>query len=155
MACLPCKLFEIEELCPPIALPEGMNVIHIAQNFPCLAGERRGIESFQEIARGKAAVNIGHAVLNEAAELKLAPAFGNLDGANLARPIIDVLKQMAMEGFQVAEVEIAGRDALGDALHHELALEELKLFRIPQAKLVLEYRIVRRITVFGIAHSAA
>ncbi len=46
-------------------------------------------------------MNVGQACFDEAGELELMAAFGNLDGAKLSCPLIDILEQMPVNGLQV------------------------------------------------------
>ena len=50
-------------------------------------------------------MDIGHAGFDQLAELKLAAVLGDFDRADLARPFVGVLKQVAMDGLGVIEVE--------------------------------------------------
>ncbi|MDE2790229.1 MAG: hypothetical protein OXI81_07375 [Paracoccaceae bacterium] len=52
-------------------------------------------------------MDVRHAGFDEPPRLETTPALGDLDGADLARPGVDVLKQMAVDRLQVGEVEIA------------------------------------------------
>jgi hypothetical protein len=61
------------------------------------------------------------------AELKLVPTLGDLDLANLTGPIIDVLKQMSVNGLKVLQVEVPlGRTFLDTQLD-QLAFGPIKL----------------------------
>ena len=66
-----------------------------------------------------------------------------------------VLEEMAMDGAQMREVEIARRNSLDSPRGHELTFDIVELRGIPQIELVLENNVVRRIAVNRIAHSAA
>ena len=52
-------------------------------------------------AVAKSLADVGHVRFDEAARLELMAAFGDLDRSHLARPVINVLEQMAMNGSQV------------------------------------------------------
>ena len=64
-------------------------------------------------------MNVGHGGRNEPPGLAPAPALGDRDGADLPRPRVDVLEQVA-DRLQVGEVEIARRDRLKKALGDKL-----------------------------------
>jgi hypothetical protein len=81
-------------------------------------------------------MNIRHPRLDILTELELAAALRNLDGANLPRPLIDVLEKVAMDRFQVAEIEIALWDAFNDAFAHKLALNPIQFNRVRYIKLI-------------------
>ena len=63
-------------------------------------------------------MNVRHAGLDVLPELELLVALADLDGAQLAGPLVDVLKQMAMDRTEMREVEIAARHRLGRAVSY-------------------------------------
>jgi hypothetical protein len=59
----------------------------------------------QEARLNKAAVNIRHPGRDILPELKLLVAFADLDRAQLTGPVVDVLKQVAMDRPEMSKVE--------------------------------------------------
>ena len=57
----------------------------------------------------------------EPLRLETTPAIGDLDGADLARPGVDVLEQVALNCLQVGKLEVARRHGLNKSLGDELA----------------------------------
>ena len=98
-----------------------------------------------------AAVNVRHAGGDEAPRPKPAVALGGLDGADLARPCIDVLKKVAVDRRQAVEVEIARRHGLKETKGDKLAFR----CRVPDVQPDAENGVVRRIAVVAVAHPAA
>ena len=116
------QLFEILKLGAAIALPERVNIVDVAQNRARCPGERAGAQVSQEPSLLEAPVNVRHSGFDELAKLKLVAVLGDLDGAQLARPIVDVLKQVSMDRAEVGKVETASGNAFGDALGDKFAL---------------------------------
>ena len=87
--------------------------------------------------------------------LETTPALGDLDGADLARPSVDVLEQVAMDRLEVDEVEIARRHGLNKASGDEPAFRRLQRLGVPDVQPVAENGVVRRIAVVAVPHSAA
>ena len=81
-------------------------------------------------------MNVPHAGLNEPAELELMPALGDLHGAKLARPIVNVLKQVPVDGAKVSEIKSPGRNALSGPLGDKLPLQAGKPRRVDEAQFV-------------------
>jgi hypothetical protein len=100
-------------------------------------------------------VNIGHAGADVLPELELVAALGDLDGPDLSGPVIDVLKEMPVDGAQMREIEIAGGDAVLDPLDDRASFVTIEGDGVGQTKLVLQNPVVGRIAVNGVAHSAA
>ena len=72
------------------------------------------------------AVNVRHAGRDEPPRLEPALALGDLDGADVSRPCVDVLEQVAVDRFQVVEVEIARRHGLKEAQGDKLAFRRFQ-----------------------------
>ena len=102
------KLLQKLELRPPIALVERVDMVDAAQHRTCAFGEPVRPRSPEIPCRHDAAVNVRHAGGDEPSRLKPALALGDVDGAELARPFVDVLEQVAVDRPQVVEVEIMG-----------------------------------------------
>jgi hypothetical protein len=68
-------------------------------------------------------MHIGHAGLDIAPELELAGPFGDLDDAQFAGPVIDILEEMAVDRAQMGEVDGAGGDVLASTLNDERTLD--------------------------------
>src|SRR3954454_23510232 len=98
MACLRRQLLEILRLRAAVALAKGMDVVHITDNDAGLAREFIRAETLQEFGLCPTAMHVVHSSLNVAPELKLMAPFADLDSAQLACPIVQVLKQVAMNG---------------------------------------------------------
>jgi len=99
-------------------------------------------------------VNIRDAGLDVLPELKLLAALGNLDRPQFAGSVIDILKQMTMDGAQVLHIEIARRHTFADALGNEFALVIVQARLVTKPEFVFE-NIRTRIDVRIAAHSAA
>jgi hypothetical protein len=63
-------------------------------------------------------MNIGHAGVDVAPELKLVPAFVDFDRARFTRPIVHVLKQMAVNGTQMSKIKCPDGCAFRDSVSH-------------------------------------
>ena len=50
-------------------------------------------------------MNVGHAGRNVLPELELIAAFEDFDRAQFARPIVDVLEQVAVDGTKMGQIE--------------------------------------------------
>ena len=85
-------------------------------------------------------MDIAHAGFNETAGLKLVSALGDLDSAQLAGPVKDVLKQMPVDGLQMQKIKVAGRDAFTDPLRHQDTFGSLQLSLVGDSQLVPEHR---------------
>ena len=89
-----------------------MDVVDVADDHGGLFGEAGRGQSLQEAGSREAAVNVRHAGLDELAELELLAALADLDRAQFAGPVVDVLKEVAMDRAQMGEVEGATRNRL-------------------------------------------
>jgi hypothetical protein len=88
----------------------------------------------QEVRFLKTPVNVGHADLDELAKLELIARLGDLDGAQLPRPLIYILKKVTMDCPQMGEVKAAKGYAFGDPLGDEASLDLVKLIGIGETK---------------------
>lgn len=111
MAGLRRKLLEVARLCTAIALAKGMDVVHIANDDAGLPCELVRAQSFQEFGLHQPAMNVVHAGLDVASKLELVAALIDLDGAQLACPIIDVLEEVAMDCAKMVEIKQTVRHA--------------------------------------------
>ena len=155
MAGLRGQLLEIEQLATAIPLPEGMHIVDVADNFTGGRREGRAAQAAEEIPCGKPAVDIAHAGFNEAAELKPVSTFCDLDGAQFAGPVKDILKQVPVDGLQMQKIKVAGRDAFTDPLRHQDTFGSLELSLVSDSQLVPEHRRPGVNIGIRVAHSAA
>ena len=110
------ELAEIQGLRAAIALAERVDVVDVAEDFRAAPGEGLGRQAAQIVPSDDAAMDVGHAGRDVAAELEPAAALGDFDGPDLPRPVVDVLEQVAMDGAKVVEVEVAFGNAFGDSI---------------------------------------
>ena len=149
------KLLQILELRAAVALAERVDMVDVAQHRTRALSEPVRPRAPEIRRRHNAAVNVRHAGRNEPPRLEPALALGDLDGADLARPRVDVLEQVAVDRLQVGEVEIARRHGLKKALGDKLAFRRLQRRGGPDVQPVAKNGVVRRIAVVAVAHSAA
>src|ERR1700723_2007973 len=149
------ELEKVLELGPPVPVPERMHVVHVADDFSGADGEGWKIETAQETRGAEAAANVSHPGLDETTELELMAILADLDDAQLAGPVIDVLKEGAMDGLQVREVEIAVRRALAAALNCKPAFEIFQTRLISDVQLVSQHKAAGVDVRIVCAHSAA
>jgi hypothetical protein len=121
------ELFQVQELGTAVAFSEGVDIVHVADDFARGGGEFIVLQVAEEFGLREAAMNVGHAGFDVLPELELMAALGDFDGADFAGPVVDILEQMAVNGLQVAKIEPAGRDALCYALRCKSALHGIEL----------------------------
>ena len=148
------QLFEIVKLCTPIAFSEWMDIVHVAQDFPGHRRKRSATRTAKKIRPLKPPVNIRHTGFDVPPELELMAALGYLHGSKFARPIMDILKQMPVNGAKVRKVEAPFGSAFGCPLDRKSPLGSIEQRRISNAKLVAEYGRTR-IGVWIVVHSVA
>jgi hypothetical protein len=83
-------------------------------------------------------MDIRHAGFDRPAKLELASTLRDLDRPDFARPFIDILKEMPVNGAQMCEVEIAQRNAAGGARDGEFALMEFQRRLVGYSQLIPE-----------------
>jgi hypothetical protein len=83
-------------------------------------------------------VNIRHTGFDVPPGLKLMAALGYLRGSNVARPLIHILEQMAVDGAQVRKVEAPSWYVLGCALADKSPLGSIEQCRICDPEFVAE-----------------
>ena len=149
------KLLQILELRAAVALAERVDMVDVPQHRTRALGEAVRPRAPEEPCHHNAPVNVGHAGGNAPPRLEPALALGDLDGADLARPRVDVLEQVVVDRLQVDEVEIARRHRLKKALGDKLAFRCLQRRGGPDVQPVAENGVVGRIAVIAVAHSAA
>lgn len=120
------KHAKILQLRASIALSEGMDVVDVANNHSGFIGENIGAETTQKLSSQQTAVHVRHAGFDEAKRHELCAAFGDLYNADLSRPVVDVLENVAMDGAELAEIKIACRKALSYALRRQAAFVAVK-----------------------------
>ena len=116
VACLLRQLFKILQLGAAVAFAERVDVVHVAHDRAGGLGEGRAAPAAQEVRLLKPPMNVGHAGFYELAKLELVAGFGDLDGAQLARPGVQVLKEMPVDGAEMGQVKTARGRAFGDPL---------------------------------------
>jgi len=67
-------------------------------------------------------VNIRHAGVDVLPELELLRALADLDCTDFARPVVDVLEQVTVDGLEVSKIKLSQRDTLRDALRDQRPL---------------------------------
>ena len=155
MARLSRELVEVLQLGPPVPFSKRMDVVDIAENFAGRRGESGGFEMGEEIRRTEPFVDVRPADFDETAKLEQLAALGDLDGADFARPIVQVLKQVTVNSAEVVEIEITSGRALGYALGHNEPLDLIQTGGVLQTQLVPEHRGPRINIGIVAAHSAA
>ncbi len=83
-------------------------------------------------------MDVGHAGFDKSTKLELRAAFADLNGTNLAGPVIDILEQVMMNGLQVVEVEGAGGDAFGYTLCRHAPFHPIGLSGVGYSEMVPE-----------------
>src|SRR6266704_3488313 len=83
-------------------------------------------------------MNIGHAGLNVAPELKLMAALVNLDRAQLACPIVDVLKEVVMDCAKMLQIEFACRYSSPCPLGRKATLDPIQALSIDNPEPISE-----------------
>jgi hypothetical protein len=134
MAGLLGQLFKIVGLRAPISFTERVDMVHVADDPPCLGSEFPAAEASKEAHAREAARDIAHARLDKASELELIPALGDFDCPNFAGPIVDILEQMPMDRTEVVKIETARRDAFRGALNDKSSLDPVQPFRVGDAE---------------------
>lgn len=137
MASLIRELFEIKKLGTSVALSEEMNVIQVADDRADGLHEFVKTQATQEIFTLQPPVNIVHARHNETLKLELMTALGNLYRAQFARPYINILEKVAVNGSKVGQIECTARHALFDGLVHQFPLMIVEQGRIANVQSVL------------------
>ena len=141
------KLLQILELRSAVALAEGVNMVDVAQHRTRALGEPVRPRSPEVPCLHDAAVNVRHAGGDEPPRLEPALALGDLDGADPARPFVDVLEQVAVDRFQMVQVEIARRHGFKEAQGDKLAFRRFQRRRVLDVRPVAENGVVGRTTV--------
>ena len=154
MASLIGKLFEIEKLGAPITVSERVHVIHVADDRADGLGEFPPAQPTQKVAVREAPVNIVHPRRDELSKLELVAAFGNLNRAKLTRPIIDILKKVAVNGPKVGQVKRAARHTFLKSYPDKPPLDAIKLIKVSEAEFVFENNGAG-VNIGVVAHSAA
>src|SRR5262245_36189952 len=93
VAGFPAGQFRVLQLRAAVPLAERVDVVDVADDDGSLLGEGGGRQPLQEAGPHEAAMDVRHAGLDEFPKLKLLPALADLDRAQLAGPVADVLKQ--------------------------------------------------------------
>lgn len=109
MAGLRGELLEILQLGAAVSFTERVDVVDVADDDGRLFREVGWRQVPQDVAANEAAVNVSHSGLDVLPELELLFALADLDGAQFAGPVIDVLEQMAMDRAQMGQIERSAR----------------------------------------------
>ena len=152
------QLLEILCLRSTIPFAKWMDVVDVADNDPCLTGKLASGQTLEKSSAREPAVDIRHPGWDVLTELELASAFGDFDGAQLPRPVIDILKEVAMDGTKMGQVEWADRHAFSDSVAHQTTLNSIKLAGVANAEAITKdvgLRIDVRIDVSAHFASAA
>ena len=120
----------------PVAFPERVHVIYVADNDSRFAAESLPAQTFQKIAAHKAFMYVGHARFDILAKLELLAALVEFDGADFPRPGIYILEQMPMNGPEMIEVEATLRQTLGGSLRHKQPFDMIEFCRAQDPELV-------------------
>lgn len=99
-----------------------MNIVHVPDDIAGPGGELIGIETAKEVGFVKPTVHVSHADADKPTGLELAAALGDLHLADFSRPVIDILKQVPVNGLKVCKVEIAGVSAFNKATARQESL---------------------------------
>ena len=98
-------------------------------------------------------MDIGHARLNVALKLELLTTLADFDRAQLARPIVDILKKMMMDCPKMFEVERALGYTTSCSLNDKAALNPIQSIDIGDPKTISEYGGAgMNVRVFGLNH---
>lgn len=135
---MPGQLLQIAQLRSAVAFPERMHIVDVAHDGTDGLREGGSGEAAQEVGLGQAPVDVGHAGADETAELELMAAFGDFYGSEFARPGVDVLEEVVVNGAEMGEVEVARRDALSGPLDNPLPLLVTERNGVGQVQFVAE-----------------
>jgi len=149
------QLFKILQLGAAVAFAERVDVVHVAHDRSGRPREGRAAQASQEVRLLQPPVNVGHAGFDELAKLELVAALGDLDGAQLARPGVQVLKKMPVDGAEMGQVKTAPGRAFGDPLGDNPPLYLVQLIGIGEPEPVSQDRRARIEIGVVPAHSAA
>lgn len=120
-----------------------MHMVDIADDRPGLCRKvLRGLAA-KVLRRNNAPVNVVHAGGDITAGHELGPALGNFDGTNLTRPVMDILKKVPVNGLEMDEVEVAGRDAFSRALQGQPPLDLFEHGGVTNVEFISEDRCPR------------
>ena len=122
MTSIPGELIKIDKLGRAVAFTKGMDIVQIADELPRLSREITRLDAPKKVATKQTPVYVRHACFNELPGLELLLALGNLDLANVAGPLVNVLKKMAVNRLQMRQFEAAVRDLFDHACHNSRAL---------------------------------
>lgn len=100
-------------------------------------------------------MDVGHARHDKATKLELVTVLGDFDGSRFSRPVIDILKEMSVNGLQMSQVEMAHGRAFSAALNYLATFDDVQLVDVENAKFISEYG-QRGVEIrISSAHSAA
>src|ERR1700738_219487 len=104
------------QLCPAVALPEGMNGVELSQKMRGLPCEGRRIHVSKMPFCRQMPEQSPHFAIDVLGISKHAPLFCDAHGTNPTRPYIYVLEEMSMNGAIVAVTQSSGRQRLPPAV---------------------------------------
>ena len=122
----PGELLQILELRPSVPFAKREDMVHIAQDRSRARRERVRPRSLEIPRRHDPVADIRHPGLDETPWLESAVAFGDLDGAEFARPIVDILEKVAVNRLQMGEVKLACRHGFEKPLGDELPFRRVQ-----------------------------
>ncbi len=120
------QLLEILQLRAAVALTERMDVVDVAKNDGGLLRKARSRQACEKSRPHQPTMDIAHAGLNILPELELLGIFADLDRAQFAGPIVDILEQMAMNGLQMSKIEGAAWNAFSASLDNEASFVSIE-----------------------------
>ncbi len=131
-----------------------VDVVHVSDDLTRTFREVLARQPYEMPACPYAPMHVGHSGFDISTKLELVPALGDLDGAKLARPVVDILEQMAVDGPKVLQVDVTIRNSFTRTLCDKLALDAVELIRFADSLLVPK-NSGSRIDVGIGAHSSA
>jgi hypothetical protein len=105
------RLLQIAQLRSAVAFPERMHIIDVAHDGTSGFREGGPGEAAQEVGLGQAPVDVGHSGADETPELELMAALGDFHRTEFACPDVEILEEVAVDGAEVGEIEMASWDA--------------------------------------------
>lgn len=100
------ELLEVLQLCAAVPFAERMDVVDVADDDGRLLGKCVRRQRGKKLRAQQPPMDVGHAGLDVLAELELLVALADLDRAQLAGPVVDVLEQVAMDRAQVSRSKV-------------------------------------------------
>jgi hypothetical protein len=137
MTCTRGKQAEKCVLCAAISFPKWVDGIQGCENMSRLPRKIWCTQSRQILAFPKVAEKLLHLADNVLGIAERAFALVDAHGPEPARPAIDVLEQMAMDGSKMPNAQIAARKCLERSLPDKHTLELIQLASATYARNIL------------------